>query len=314
MTPRRLAYATLIVALVASGFYVFVYLVRWEWNRALIAGVFFIGAEVALIGAALYEKLRAIERRVAQTGSPRTLERVQEAAPEPHNHFAWLTENRGDLSVFVPVLMGAGLIVSGLAWLVERLSRATAQPVLEHRLAARMAPLALPVGGLMGAPSPAVKADGTAAVHPPAMASAMLGVSPGVHMRGASPNRLMKGAVTALALALGLYIAIDALADLTQNRPDAPVAHGSTQVVMTVEASDSDFYSPLVAARGLWNHCRGTINQSSPVPGRLDARDGIVTLVVEPAIGENTEKRLVGCLQDATIDHVNADVLFVRAR
>jgi hypothetical protein len=290
MTPRRLAYASLIAALAASGVYVFVYLVRWEWNRALIAGVFFLGAEVALIGAALYEKLRSIERRMAlQDVSPKTLERVQEAAPEPHNHFAWLTENRGDLNVFVPVLMGAGLVISGLAWLVERLARATAQPVLEHRLAARMAPLALPAGGLMGRPSP------------------------GVQMRGAPTRQILKKTLVALALAFGLYAGIGALADLTQNRPDALEDGGSTHLVMTVNASDSDFYSPLVAARGLWNHCRGTINQANPVPGRLRGGDGLVTLVLEPAIGENTQKRLVGCLQDATIDHLSADILYVRS-
>lgn len=290
MTPRRLAYASLILALAGSGIYVFVYLVRWEWNRALIAGVFFIGAEVALIGAALYEKLRSIERRMTlQNVSPKSLERIQEAAPEPHNHFAWLTENRGDLNVFVPVLMGAGLVVSALAWLVERLARATARPVLEHRLAARMAPLALPAGGLMGRPSP------------------------GVQMKGASTNQLLKKALVALALGFGLYAGIDVLADLTQNRPDGRATDGSTRLVMAVDASDSDFYSPVVAARGLWNHCRGTLNQRSRVPGRLLAGEGLITLVVEPAIGENTQKRLVGCLQDATIDHVSADVVLVQA-
>jgi hypothetical protein len=289
MTPRRLAYASLIAALAGSGVYVFVYLVRWEWNRALIAGVFFLGAEVALIGAALYEKLRSIERRMAlQDVSPQTLERIQEAAPEPRNHFAWLSENRGDLSVFVPVLMGAGLVISGLAWLVERLARATARPVLEQRLAARMAPLALPAGGLMGRPSP------------------------GVQMRGAPSSQILKKGLVALGLVFALYVGIGALADLTQNRPDVLETGGSTRLVMTVNASDSDFYSPLVAARGLWNHCRGTINQSNPVPGRMHTGDGLVTLVLEPAIGENTQKRLVGCLQDATIDHVSADILYVR--
>jgi hypothetical protein len=290
MTPRRLAYASLIVALTASGVYVFVYLVRWEWNRALIAGIFFMSAEVALIGAALYEKLRSIERRMASQNSPQpTLERIQEAAPDPHNHFAWLTENRGDLNVFVPVLMGAGLVVSALAWLVEKVSRATAQPALERRLAMKMAPLAMPAGGLMGRPSP------------------------GVVVRGTSNNQLLKKGLAAFALLLGVYLGIDFLGDLTQNRPDTPSLNRSTRLVMTVNTSDSDFYSRVVAARGLWNHCRGTVNQSSRVPGRLVAKGGLVTLVLEPAIGENAQKRLVGCLQDATIDHVSADILYTRS-
>jgi hypothetical protein len=290
MTPRRLAYASLIIALAASGVYVFVYLVRWEWNRALIAGVFFMSAEVALIGAALYEKLRSIERRMGSQNSPQqSLERIQEAAPDPHNHFAWLTENRGDLNVFVPVLMGAGLVISALAWLVERVARATAQPVLERHLAMRMAPLAMPAGGLMGRPSP------------------------GLVVKGTSNKQLLKKGLAAFALALSAYVGIDVLADLTQNRPDAPTLDRSTHVMMTVHTSDSDFYSPAVAARGLWNHCRGTINQSGRVPGRLVAEAGLVTLVVEPAIGENAQKRLVGCLQDATIDHVSADIVHTRS-
>jgi hypothetical protein len=290
MTPRRLAYASLIIALAASGVYVFVYLVRWEWNRALIAGVFFIGAEVALIGAALYEKLRSIERRMTSQSPQQALERIQEAAPEPHNHFAWLTENRGDLNVFVPVLMGAGLVVSGLAWLVERLAHATAQPALERRLASKLAPLSMPAGGLMGRSSP------------------------GVVVTGTSNKQLLKKGLAMFALASTVYLGIDLLGDLTQNRPDAPTMNRSTRLVMVVNSSDSDFYSPTVAARGLWNHCRGTINQSSRVPGRLSTTDaGLISLMVEPAIGENAQKRLVGCLQDATIDHVSADILYTRS-
>ena len=137
--------------------------------------------------------------------------------------------------------------------------------------------------------------------------------SPGVQMTGAPSSQILKKTLIGLGLVFALYAGIDALADLTQNRPDALEARGSTRLVMTVTASDSDFYSPVVAARGLWNHCRGTINHSSPVPGHLRAGDGLITLVLEPGIGANTEKRLVGCLQDATIDHVSADVLFVRS-
>jgi hypothetical protein len=37
------------VVLLASGAYVFIYLVRWEWNRALIAGLFFQAVEMVLV-------------------------------------------------------------------------------------------------------------------------------------------------------------------------------------------------------------------------------------------------------------------------
>jgi hypothetical protein len=51
--------------------------------------------------------------------------------------------------VFVPVLMGAGVIMSGLAWVIERLARRTARPTLERGLAARLAPLTLEHGSLV---------------------------------------------------------------------------------------------------------------------------------------------------------------------
>ena len=46
-------------------------------------------------------------------------------------------------------LIGMGVVASGLAWLVERLARATAGPALERGLASRLAPLAWPTGGLV---------------------------------------------------------------------------------------------------------------------------------------------------------------------
>jgi hypothetical protein len=49
----------------------------------------------------------------------------------------------------VPVLIGMGVVASGLAWLVERLARATAGPALERGLAARLTALSWPAGGLV---------------------------------------------------------------------------------------------------------------------------------------------------------------------
>ena len=64
MTARRLGLLALIVTLGASGWYVFVYLYRWEWNRALISGVIFVAAELALIGTLVLERLSRLERRL----------------------------------------------------------------------------------------------------------------------------------------------------------------------------------------------------------------------------------------------------------
>ena len=74
------------------------------------------------------------------------LERIRTAAPPPRKTFAWLAKPE-QMNVFVPVLMGAGVLLSGIAWLVERLARATVTPVAERGLAAQLDGLALPAHG-----------------------------------------------------------------------------------------------------------------------------------------------------------------------
>ncbi len=151
MRTLRLMAAT--VSLGAAGVYLFVYLYRWEWNRALIAGVFLIVAEIALVASVLSDRLRRIEMRLAQPPIGQALQRIQEVAPPMRDHFEWLRPNGASLSVFVPVMIGAGAVLSGVAWLVERLSRFTAQPLMERGLATRLEGLTLPEGGLVGPPA-----------------------------------------------------------------------------------------------------------------------------------------------------------------
>ena len=52
------------VTLAASGAYTFVYLYRWEWNRALMSAAIFVAAEVAVMGSVLAERLKSINRRL----------------------------------------------------------------------------------------------------------------------------------------------------------------------------------------------------------------------------------------------------------
>lgn len=168
MNPRRIGFAGVAVTMAAAGWYFVVYLGRWEWNRALVAGVIFLAAEVGLLGALMLDRLSQLHRRVGEleagqrapsppsrpsrpkTVDVRVLEHIQDAAPPPANPFAWLKETNDNMSVFVPVLLGAGVLLSGAAWLVERISRMTASSSLERGLAQRLEVLALPPGGLLG--------------------------------------------------------------------------------------------------------------------------------------------------------------------
>lgn len=148
MRAGRIAAALGGVMMFFTALYFFVYLWRWEWNRALIAGVLFVATEVAMASAVVLSRLRRMEERL-QAPDPAVLARIRETAPPAHDHFEWLSPKSGRLGVFVPVLIGMGVVASGLAWLVERLARATAGPALERGLAARLSALAWPAGGLV---------------------------------------------------------------------------------------------------------------------------------------------------------------------
>jgi hypothetical protein len=155
MTGRRIAYMAAIVTIAASGYYFFVYLTRWEWNRALTSGVILLAAEVGLVGALVLERIGRLTQSVTPVPPGRrepraqVLARIQESAPAHRNHFAWLRPD--STNVFVPVLLGAGVIVSGIAWVVERVARANAGRSMERGLALQLDALAPPADGLLAA-------------------------------------------------------------------------------------------------------------------------------------------------------------------
>jgi hypothetical protein len=151
---KRLAWLIAGAAFVASGSYVLVYIYRWEWHRALIVGLFFLAAEIGLATALVLRRLE----RTATAGrgqslapDPVVLARLREArgVPADTHHFAWLQPSDGRLNVFIPVLLGAGVVVSGLAWLVERIAGASGGPDAEHDLTSDLRRIALPDGGLV---------------------------------------------------------------------------------------------------------------------------------------------------------------------
>jgi hypothetical protein len=174
VSPRRIGLLVTLVTMGGAGWYVFVYLYRWEWNRALISGVIFLAAELALIGTLVIGRLARIERRLDEGAlspaglpsppramrrmeavgriepDPAVLARLRESAPPPREPFAWLTKRPQEVSVFVPILLGAGAVLSGLAWVVERLARRLTGPAVERNLARRLHAIALPPGGFVG--------------------------------------------------------------------------------------------------------------------------------------------------------------------
>lgn len=165
----------LVAVIVVAGAYTVYYLLAWQWGRAELAGTAFVAALVVGSTLVVLGRLQRIERRLdrleqvepqpmtqpvtrpmTQPVTQPMAVRQEATENEPTPDFPWLSARTPpqavalatlvvaggapDQSVFIPVFLAAGLVVSFLAGAVERLS------LLRH-------------GGRAGAPPP-----GTAAV------------------------------------------------------------------------------------------------------------------------------------------------------
>jgi hypothetical protein len=289
--PRILARLLTLVVVAVSGTYLIVYLYRWEWNRALISGLFFLAGEVAYVGSSLRGEIRALSARIDAVEA--TAERHRPAPPgasaaRPARPFAWLRQSAsGQASVFVPVLLGAGVILSALAFVVERVAGMVARTPADHSVAQRPVALETPPGGLLGAPPEP---------RPPA--------KPRTRRR---TRGLGVRLVAVVVLALSLGVAIDLVADATQSRPSARVPGASTLVELDIEQRRAR--PAIEAAEALAVACHGTLHADSEFTNIVTLRGDRVQLEVTPALSELRRRRLFGCLQDATLDLVQAHVV-----
>jgi hypothetical protein len=284
------------VVLLASGAYVFIYLVRWEWNRALIAGLFFLAAELVLIAdvlAARFARLSSqIEAERAREQTTALAARLRANRPDYPGPFAWLAPDRDRLTVFLPILIGAGVVLSAVAYLVEQLSRVTAVPVAEHELARGLSTMALPAEGL--APL------GRLPHAPPGSVAAP--------RAGWVWRWLAAGGLVAV-LAAGVLAGAQWLLSIPEE-PDPRRAVAVDLVVMrrNLEQPDRD------VALALWTTCRVRVPETvrlqslEPIDDSDPAR---LRLTMSPRPGESDTREFVGCVQDTVIERVRADVLAV---
>ena len=146
---KVLSWGAGVLTLAATGGYLFVYIYRWEWHRALLVGVLFLAALVALGIALVLRRLSALERRLGSASPParepdRVLRRLREA-PHETTPFPWLTPHALERThIFIPILLGGGVLVSAAAWLVERLAGQSARAGVETELAAELHGISFP--------------------------------------------------------------------------------------------------------------------------------------------------------------------------
>ncbi|MEV8021540.1 hypothetical protein AB0O76_35480 [Streptomyces sp. NPDC086554] len=289
---KRLAYFFGGAAATGAAVYLVVYLYRWQWQRAILCGVLLLVVEIVLLGAVLLGRIARVEERLrdADRRQDDVLARLRaEGNPGPESRtprFRWLDDDpAGRTYVFVPVLMVTGVLLSGLAWAVQRIASATARPAAEQRLAGRLAVLAAPPPGtgLEDLPPPGGPRDRRGTV------------------------RLLAVATVGAALLAALLVGI---AELTQTREDHANTSAATSVLLRIDMRGADATPERrsLAAHQIWERCR----DSTSVPLRHAALgplgDDLYAGVVRPALTDHDRMRLRGCLEDTGLDKARLTV------
>ncbi len=109
--------ATFFAALVYSV----VSLNRWEWTRALYFGLVVIIAEVGLATGLVLRKLDRLAAERADDERREVRQVLHQTRPNPRR-FAWLDPKEvvSRSNVFITMLVGGGVLLSGLAWALDR--------------------------------------------------------------------------------------------------------------------------------------------------------------------------------------------------
>ncbi|HEX7095863.1 MAG TPA: hypothetical protein VF183_08255 [Acidimicrobiales bacterium] len=291
-----------LVVIAASGGYLLVYLYRWEWNRALMSGLFFLAAIVTfstslILGAfrGINDRLDRIEGVIASSrragpgaGATHRGEPPPVVTPDTSSrsrHFDWLREPIDGFGVFIPVLIGAGVVLSGVAYVIERVAGMLAGISVDRRTARLLEPdLALSdAPGLL----PRV---GARREHPRSATSRVLAL------------------IVALAVAtLALVGGINALAEATQSRDEVPDPTQAT--VVDVHIRQKRVQRPDdVVADALWTACQGRLPQEVSMIDAVDLGNDRVRVTFDHALGDLSRRRLFGCFEDGVLDFVVARV------
>lgn len=111
-------------------------------------------------------------------------------------------------------------------------------------------------------------------------------------------------------MVLGVGVGADVLGDMTQTRPDPVDRQSGTEIVLSLSRKPTAGSSGFAAA-GLWGACQGTVHRTLQGDGFMPvgADPDVVRGTVYPALGTHARTRLRGCLEDATIDRVQARVV-----
>ena len=288
---RSIGFALAAVILAVSGVYVVIDLARWEWNRAIISALVMLAALIVLVAMMLFRQLHRIEQRLD------TLERRRHDAPDvlhalrstnssvARRHFRWLERPQDQLGVFIPVLLGAGVLLSLAAYLVERIAGLFAAATLDQQTIRELAP-DVPLGSGL-------------------IRTAERSSQPTTRRHSVNAVVVMVTVVVSLG-------AVGVLRELTQTRPKEVTAAGTTSIVLDIDQRRQ--FRPIeVVAEDLWGSCRSRLPGVMELTAITQLNAEQVEIVFDRALGRTGRVRITGCLEDLTLDLVRADVLAIES-
>jgi hypothetical protein len=282
---------TLVVTTI-SGAYLLIYLYRWEWNRAVISGIFALIALLVFEMAVVFGALRSIGERLDRIdGSLERAASTQEVARtisknnsvNGAQHFEWLRETGDRFSVFVPLLIGTGAVLSGVAYVVERIAGLFASATLDRKTA-RLLAVDLPLG------------EGIVRGRP----------APNQHKSAPPVARILAWLISVSIVTLIAVAGINMLADASESRPESIDAQQLTVIEVSIDQKRTQRPDAAVA-EALWTACRNTLPPEAQLTDTVQSPGG-VRLVIDRGLGELRRRRLFGCIEDATLELVSASV------
>lgn len=120
----------------------------------------------------------------------------------------------------------------------------------------------------------------------------------------------MKLIAIVLLVAGGIWAA-GTLGDLTQARGDPVVRESRSEVVMQVTSRGYKHDLDL-GAQHLVAACAGTtFMRIADDPGVVEIEPGVYQFTVEPALGTYNQRKLLGCLQDLTVNRLLANIVSI---
>jgi len=117
--------------------------------------------------------------------------------------------------------------------------------------------------------------------------------------------------VALLAVVGALSVAVDAIGDATQVRPEVMVPGSSTEMVLDVRTRHADISSASVMP-ALLEQCRGRLHRPQYAIGFEPLGGDRYLIRSTPAFGKHSTQKLTGCFSDLVADFVLVRVDSVR--